>query len=126
MAATPGCFGEAIAHLAAIEDSRDPLAHRDDRPESLTFRELALRFDAEHIAVHIKPSTAAEYRRSLKKDILPFFGRRLVAEVSREEIARFHHKHRHVPYQANRCLEILSKMFNLAELWGLSPDISPR
>ena len=27
-----------------------------------------------------------------------------------------------VPYQANRCLEILSKMFNLAELWGLRPD----
>ncbi len=26
------------------------------------------------------------------------------------------------PYQANRCLEVISKMFNLAELWGLRPD----
>ena len=75
-----------------------------------------------HIAVHLKPCTQKEYRRSLKKFILPFFGNRPIAEVSREEVARFHHKYRHVPYQANRCLEILSKMFNLAELWGLRPN----
>ena len=114
--------GMVIAHLAAIEENRDPLADRDDRREALTFRELAIMFDAEHVAVHIKPSTAAEYQRSLKKAILPFFGRRLVAEVGREEIARFRHKYRHVPYFANSCLAILSKMFNLAELWGLRPD----
>jgi integrase len=29
---------------------------------------------------------------------------------------------RHIPYDANRCLEIISKMFNLAEMWGLRPD----
>jgi integrase len=114
--------GMAIAHLAAIENNRDPLAARDDRREALTVRELAARFDAEHIAVQVKPSTAAEYRRSLNKAILPVFGRRPVAEVSREEIARFRHTYRHVPYFANRCLAILSKMFNLAELWGLRPD----
>ena len=26
------------------------------------------------------------------------------------------------PYQANRTLGVLSKMFNLAEMWGLRPD----
>ncbi|MFZ1415813.1 MAG: Arm DNA-binding domain-containing protein, partial [Defluviicoccus sp.] len=56
--------GMAIAHLAAIEDNRDPLADRDDHRDALTFRELTMRFDAEHIAVHIKPSTGAEYRRA--------------------------------------------------------------
>lgn len=25
-------------------------------------------------------------------------------------------------YQANRCLEVVSKMFSLAEIWGLRPD----
>ena len=88
----------------------------------MTVGDLAARFDAEHIAVHLKPSTQKEYRRSLEKFILPVFANRPIAEVSREEVARFHHKHRHIPYQANRCLEILSKMFNLAELWGLRPD----
>ena len=46
----------------------------------------------------------------------------LVTQVTRADIANFHHDLRHIPYQANRCLEIISKMFNLAELWGLRPD----
>ena len=29
---------------------------------------------------------------------------------------------RHIPYDANRCLEMISKMFNLAEMWGLRQD----
>lgn len=32
-----------------------------------------------------------------------------------------HHNLRHIPYDANRSLEIISKMFNLAEMWGLLP-----
>ena len=112
----------ATHHLAALRAGIDPLAERDAGRDTVTVGDLAARFDAEHIAVHLKPSTQKEYRRSLEKFILPVFGNRPIAEVSREEIARFHHKHRHIPYQANRCLEILSKMFNLAELWGLRPD----
>jgi integrase len=33
-----------------------------------------------------------------------------------------HHDLRHIPYEANRCLEVMSKMFSLAEMWGLRPD----
>src|SRR5512134_2542492 len=99
----------AIAHLANIAEGYDPLAERDAGREAATVKDLAARFDAEHIAVHLKPSTQKEYRRSLKKFILPFFGSRPIVEVSREEVARFHHKYRHVPYQANRCLEILPR-----------------
>ena len=32
------------------------------------------------------------------------------------------HDMRETPYQANRTLGVLSKIFNLAELWGLRPD----
>lgn len=110
----------AIQHLAALRHGIDPLAKRDGNRDAVTVKDLAARFDAEHIAVHLKASK--EYRRSLKIFILPAFANRPIVEVSREEIARFHHKYRHVPYQANRCLKILSKMFNLAELWGLRPD----
>ena len=112
----------AVQHLAALRNGVDPLAKRNAGRDALTVKDLAARFDAEHIAVHLKPSTQKEYRRSLEKFILPYFGNRSIAEVSREDVARFHHQYRYVPYQANRCLEILSKMFNLAELWGLRPD----
>ena len=33
-----------------------------------------------------------------------------------------HHRLKDTPYQANRLLGLLSKMFNLAERWGYRPD----
>ncbi len=56
--------------------------------------------------------------------ILPALGRLSVTEITRADVAKFHHDLRHIPYQANRCLEVVSKMFNLCELWGLRPDDS--
>ena len=71
---------------------------------------------------HCKPSTAYEYRRSVELFISPKIGRRKVTEIQRSDIAQLHHGMRKTPYQANRTLGVLSKMFNLAEMWGLRPD----
>ena len=40
----------------------------------------------------------------------------------RKDIAALHHGLRDKPYQANRTLGVLSKMFSLAEVWGWRPD----
>jgi integrase len=76
----------------------------------------------EHVEVHCKQSTADGYRRYLDKRILPELGHMKVADVTRADIAAFHHSLHKMPYEANRCLEVISKMFNLAELWGYRPD----
>jgi integrase len=112
----------ALKVLADALGGKDPAADRDALRKAPNVRDLAKRFDEQHISLRIKASTAKEYRRSLEKFILPKLGAMLVTEVTRTDIANFHHDLRHVPYQANRCLEIISKMFNLAELWGLRPD----
>ena len=85
-------------------------------------KELAERFDREHIAIRVKASTAKEYRRNLERFILPALGQLTVTGITRADVAKFHHDLRHIPYQANRCLEVVSKMFSLAEMWGLRPD----
>ncbi len=108
--------------LAAVERGEDPAHDRRVDRGALSVADLAKRFDEEHIAVRLKPSTAREYRRNLRRFILPALGRLTVADVVRADIARFHHGLRHLPYQANRNLEVISKMFNLAEMWGLRPD----
>lgn len=108
--------------LAAVRAGGDPAEDRKQRRQALTVRELADRFDREHIAVRVKESTAKEYRRNLTRFILPALGRLRVEEVTRADIARFHHDLRHIPYQANRNIEIIAKMFSLAEMWGLRPD----
>lgn len=112
----------AIAIIAASRAGEDPAAKRDAGRSAIRVNELAERFDREHIAIRIKASTANEYRRNLRRFILPALGQLSVTEVTRADVAKFHHDLRHIPYQANRCLEVVSKMFNLAEMWGLRPD----
>lgn len=112
----------AMTALASVRQGSDPAADRQARRTAITVKELSERFDKEHMALRIKASTAKEYRRNLNRFILPALGRLRVEEVTRADIAKFHHDLRHIPYQANRCLEVVSKMFNLAEMWGLRAD----
>jgi integrase len=113
---------EAKTLLGMIEEGADPAADKMARREAPTIAELAERFLAEHAEAKRKGSTAAEYRRLLDKIILPALGKRKVADVTRADITKLHHANRAAPYQANRVLAVLSKMFNLAERWGLRPD----
>lgn len=112
----------AITIIAAAKNGEDPAAERDAGRKVITVKELAERFDKEHISIRVKASTAKEYRRNLERFILPALGRLTVTNITRADVAKFHHDLRHIPYQANRCLEVISKMFSLAEMWGLRPD----
>lgn len=112
----------AISIVAAARNGADPAAERDAGRKAITVKELAERFDREHIAIRVKASTAKEYRRNLERFILPALGQLTVTGITRADVAKFHHDLRHIPYQANRCLEVVSKMFSLAEMWGLRLD----
>ncbi|MGO4853347.1 tyrosine-type recombinase/integrase [Phaeovulum sp. W22_SRMD_FR3] len=83
---------------------------------------LCERFFEAHVKERCKPSTQGEYRRAIDLFITPAMGSFKVVDVERKDIADLHHKFRHLPYQANRTLGVLSKMFNLSEVWGLRPD----
>ena len=100
-------------------DPRDVAAQREAEP---SMADLGRRFLEEYVPVHCKPSTREEYRRSVKLFIDPVIGELRVPEVQRKDIAALHHGLRDKPYQANRTLGVLSKMFSLAEVWGWRPD----
>lgn len=113
---------KAIAMLAKINAGADPVEEKIQKKLEPTVTELSEKYMKEHVTPHCKPSTAAGYRRYLDKHILPTLGNMKVADVTRTDIAEFHHSLQEMPYEANRCLEVISKMFNLAELWGFRPD----
>jgi integrase len=113
---------EAKRLLGMVESGADPAADKIARKEAPTIVDLAERFLAEHAEAKRKASTAAEYRRLLDRTILPVLGKRRVTDVTRQDIAKLHHGHRNTPYQANRLLAVLGKMFNLAERWAMRPD----
>ncbi len=112
----------AINILARVRNGEDPAASRQSGSHVTTVADLTKRFDEEHIAVRLKPKSAEGYRSNLRLFIVPALGRFKVAEVTRADVARFHLEFQQNPYQSNRNLAIVSKMFNLAELWGLRPD----
>ena len=113
---------EAKRLLGQVAGGADPAAAKAERRRAETVADLAERFLAEHVKARRKGRTAAEYQRLLDRLILPALGRKKIADVARTDVARLHHAGRGAPYQANRTLAVLSKMFNLAEAWGLRPD----
>jgi integrase len=113
---------EAVQVLAQVAKGADPAQTRDQGRLAPTVRELAERYLAQHASTKKKPKTAFQDTRLLERFILPAFGKQKVKNVNRVDVTKLHHALRDTPYQANRVMALLSKMFNLAERWGLRPD----
>ena len=113
---------QAIALIADAKNGAAPAAERGAARHAVTVDTLAQRFLDEHVATHCKPRTARDYQRTVMLHINPRLAKRRVADIQRRDIAGLHHDMRAIPYQANRTVAVLSKMFSLAELWGLRPD----
>ncbi|WP_339864940.1 tyrosine-type recombinase/integrase [Paremcibacter congregatus] len=110
--------------LSEAKNGRDPARDQDQVRKSPTMKELGERFLTDYVAVRCKPTTQYEYRRSVELFISPKIGTRKASDIERKDISELHHDMRKTPYQANRTLGVLSKMFNLAEVWGIRPDHS--
>ncbi|MDE0032228.1 MAG: tyrosine-type recombinase/integrase [Deltaproteobacteria bacterium] len=96
-----------------------PLA---EPPAAPTVVDLAERYQREYVAVRCKPLTVSHYGLMLRKHIVPALGKLLVSEVERKHIMEFQYGLRDMPTVANRAVDILVKMFNLADAWGWRPS----
>lgn len=101
-----------------VAKGADPSAERSKQRRTPTVAELCEKFLTDHAAVRCKPTTQREYKQCCKNHIIPRLGPMRVTDVLRADIANLHQSLSATPYQANRVLAALSKMFNLAELWG--------
>lgn len=108
--------------MGELSKGANPVEEIAQHRRSPNVSALCERFFEEHAMERCKPTTQGEYRRAIDLFINPAIGSFKIVDVERKDIAELHHKFRHKPYQANRTLGVLSKMFNLAEVWGLRPD----
>ena len=111
-----------IARIKNGEDLNTKAVQEPATESTQTVAKAAERYLKEHVAIHCRETSARMYRRLLNKFILPAHGDLPVREVTRQHVLDLHLKLQHIPYQANRVLEIQSKIFNLAELWGWRGD----
>ena len=115
---------KAIELIAKAKNGGDPAAEHDAERKATTVKELGQRFLSQYVPNHCKPSTQAEYKRSVELFINPFFSSRRVRSLTTADVAELHGSMAHIPYQANRTLGVLSKMLNLAETWEIRPKHS--
>ncbi len=87
----------------------------------LTVAGLAERFMRVHVSAHCKPLTAVSYGSKLEKHILPSFGEMGVGEVTGGDVMAMHHRMRETPKTADLTVDVLSRMYVLAEAWDLIP-----
>ena len=110
--------------LVAAGDGADPLEERQAARRGDTVKDLAAVYMERHAKPHKKSWKEDQWR--LDKYVLPAFGSRKVADVKRTDVARFHQKMgERSKAEANRCLALLSVMFNLAGDWGLRDEAIP-
>ena len=108
---------EIAAEIVVRIKKGQPPFETEPEPDP-TVANLAERYMRQYFELHCKPATVSHYRGMLRKHIVPALGELLVKNVTRSDILAFHTGLYRTPSVANRAIEILSKMFNLAELWG--------
>ena len=111
--------GNAKVLLGKVESGNNPAMDVRVYRKAPTLAEINVRFTKEHIELRLKPSTAANYRQIMKAYVLPVLGARKVSEITHKDIVELHTALGYTPYQANRALLVLSKIFNMCEKWGL-------
>ena len=107
---------EAAVVIDRIKRGEDPKPAREP-----TVADLAERFLKNHVEVRCKPNTAKNYRKALRNHVLPALGKMPVGDIAPDDVAALHHRLRDTPSVANLAVWVLSKMFVLAENWGMVP-----
>jgi len=109
--------------LSDVSQGGDPSAQKSLTKNLPTVKELAERYIREY-APRKKEASRKDDERLWNHYVLPFMGERKISTVTRQDVISLHHSLKHFPIRANRVLSLLSKAFNLAELWGYRADAS--
>jgi integrase len=105
--------------LADVTKGHDPSSEKHRLRHNPTIKELFLRYMQEY-APHKKPLSQQRDKRLGEMYIIPSLGHFKISSISRDDIVNLHKNMQKI--NANRMLSLLSKMLNLAELWGYRAD----
>jgi len=112
----------ARALLADVVRGGDPVANAQALRQSPTVADLAEQYMTEHAIPKKRSGSVRNDQSMLDRYVLPQLGKLRVMEVSHGDAQKLHNKMRDTPYQANRTLALLSKMFELSIRWDMRKD----
>jgi integrase len=104
----------AEAWRDAASNGTDPVKVQQDEA-GRTFAKLAEDYLERHAG---EKRTKIQDERKLKRTLIKKLGRKTVSEITHRDIEDIHRALKQSPYEANRHVALLSKMFSLAIKWG--------
>lgn len=119
---TPAAREEAKRLKRSVDGGGDPVGDHNELRAAPTVNDLCDRVELEHLP-RKREKTQADYRGAIRVHIRPTLGPRKVAAVTFTDVDALHRAiTQHAPYQANRVIALVSKMFSLAVKWGWRID----
>ncbi len=109
----------ARTELAAIRKGQPAARSPEDTLFEAVAEEVFLRYSR-----HWKPSTLKVNRGYLRKQILPWFGGRQIADITRKDVQDWFMSLHATPVAADRSAPVLSVIMAQAEVYGYRPENS--
>ena len=113
---------KAAVLIAGIKGGEEPVLAASPSANGPTLAEVGERYLREHVAVRCKPTTAGAYRHALNRFLLPAFGSLPLGVIGRDQVASLHYRLHKTPTMANQVVDTLSRLFSMAEVWGVAPE----
>ncbi len=95
----------------------DPLEVKQANYKAPTFKDLSVEYLKLSQSTK-RTATVLEYKSMTNKYLLPNFSNRKLNSITKKDLEKLHSSLKEVPYRANRILQLLSSMFNLAISWN--------
>lgn len=114
---------EAWSILVSLNDGIDPTKLKQLERDKPVLQDVTKQFMATH-GPKLKPRSREEYQRLIDLHINPTFGNKLIADITRGDIAKFHASMADTPSAANFALAVLSKLMRWCEDCGYRPEQS--
>ncbi|MGB8478658.1 MAG: tyrosine-type recombinase/integrase [Acidobacteriaceae bacterium] len=99
------------------KNPRDPMEEQEQSRIEPTVKDLADRYLEEYAEVNKRPASVRNDRQMINRLIVPRIGKLRLKAIGKRDVELLHASLKPTPYQANRVLSLLSKMFNKAIDW---------
>lgn len=109
--------------LYGLNAGVDPTQQKRLETAKPLLRDVTKQFMAIH-GTKLKPRSIEEYQRLINLHIEPAIGRRLVVDITKGDVAKFHASMAAKPAAANFALAVLSKIMRWCEDFGYRPEQS--
>jgi integrase len=112
--------------IVDVIKGKDPLEEKKKENQGDSVLDLSKAYMERHAKARKKESSWKDDLRRIERHILPAWRNRKAKGITRADVAGLHSKiGKGAPYEANRVLALLSKMFELAQRWGFVPEGHP-